>query len=356
MSKELVVLGPRRIGFREYDEREPGPKEIKVKTLYSGISHGTEMNLYRGTAPQFRKSINPSYRLFMEGEPYYKYPMGPIGYEEIAEVIETGSEVKKFKVGDIVASAYGHRETAVINVDRRDNFASLYLNLIPEDMNPEHAIFEALGSVAFDSLLTSRIRLGESAVILGQGVIGLLLVQLCKLAGAEPVITVDLLDQRLEFSKRVGADYVFNPKECNVAVEVRKLLGRGSDIVFETSGSSAALHEAIRCGAPAYSRVVAVAWYQGAAENLRLGEEFHHGLGAYQIISAAPGINTRLPPAYGRQWDIKRVIDTFFSLLKRGKVKVDGLITHRIPFEESEKAFKLIDEKPHEALKVILCF
>jgi len=349
MPRELVSLGPRRLGFREYEEREIDPREIKVKTLYSGISHGTEMSIYRGTAPQFHKFIN-AYSLFQEGEPSYKYPMC-YGYEEVGEVIQVGSDVKEFKVGDIVASAYGHRETGVLNVDR-----AVYLNKVPEDMNPEHAVFQALGSVALDSLLTSRARLGESAVIFGQGVVGLLLVQLCKLAGVEPLIAVDLIDRRLEFSKRLGADYIFNPKECDVAVEVRKILGRGSDVVFETSGSSAALHEAIRCGAAAYSEVIAVAWYQGAAENLRLGEDFIHGLGASRITSAAPGINNRLPPAYGRQWDIKRVINTFFSLLRRGKVKTSEMITHRIPFDESEMAFKLIDEKPQEVLKVILCF
>jgi len=348
MPKELVFLGRRKIGFREYQDRPIKDNEIKVETLYSGISHGTEMNIYRGTAPQFHKSVRDG--LFQEGESSYKYPMG-YGYEEVGKVVEVGENVEKFRVGDIVASAYGHRETAILDVNR-----TVYLNLVPKEMNPEHAIFQALASVAYDALLTSNVRLGESAVIFGQGVVGLLLVQFCKLAGVNPIIAVDLLEKRLSLSEKLGASYVLNPETCDVAREVRKILNGGSDVVFETSGSTRALHEAIRCGARGYSKVIAVAWYQGPAKNLYLGEEFHHGLGATQIISGGPGINNRLPPAVGRQWDILRVVKTSFDLLKKGKICVEGLITHRFRFEEAEKAYELIDKHPEDCIKVILTF
>jgi len=348
MPKELVFLGPRKIGFREYQDKPLQAREVKVSTLYSGISHGTEMNIYRGTAPQFHKGVREG--LFQEGEQAYKYPMG-YGYEEVGVVTEVGNGVNEFKVGDIVTVPYGHRETTILDVDR-----SVYLNLVPEGMNPEHAIFQGLGSVALDSLITSGIRLGESAVIFGQGVVGLLLLQLCKLAGVNPIITVDLIEKRLSISKNMGADYVLNPQTCDVAREVRRLLGPGSDTVFETSGSTRALHEAVRCGARGYSKVIAVAWYQGPAQHLYLGEEFHHGLGASQIISAAPGINARLPPAPGRQWDYLRIWKTFFNFLKQGKVNVEGLISHRFDFEEAQKAYETIDKHPEEVTKVILCF
>lgn len=229
MPEELVFLGPRKIGFREYKDRPVEDTELKVRTLYSGISHGTEMNIYRGAAPQFQKGMQDG--LFQEGEQEYKYPMG-YGSEEVGRIVEVGDGVGEFRVGNIVASAYGHRETAILDINR-----TVYLNLVPEDMNPEHAIFQALGSVALDSLLTSRVRLGESAIIFGQGVVGLLLLQLCKLAGVNPIVTVDPIEKRLSLSKNMGADYVLNPETCDVAREVRQLLKAGSDVAFETSGS-----------------------------------------------------------------------------------------------------------------------
>lgn len=350
LPRELVFLGSKKLGYQEYNDKKTGQGQIKVETVYSGISHGTEINLYRGTAPQLNKSISPE-KLFTEGgDPFYKYPLC-FGYEEIGRVIEVGSDVEDFKVGDIVSTAYGHRETKILDVDTTD-----YLNIVPPNMKMEQAIFQSLGSVALDSFLTSGVRLGENAVIFGQGIVGLLLLQICKLGGVQPIITVDPLENRLDFSKRLGADYVFNPARDNVAYEVRKLLKGGSDIVFETSGSSAALHEAIRCGAPAYSKVVAVGWYQGTADKLRLGEEFHHGFGAVEIISGGPWIHARLPPAHGRQWHLKRVVSTIFDLLKTGKIDTNGFITHKIPFAEAEKAYVLIDENPGEILKIVLTF
>jgi threonine dehydrogenase-like Zn-dependent dehydrogenase len=223
-------------------------------------------------------------------------------------------------------------------------------------MKPEHGIFVGLGTVALDALITSNIRFSENAVIFGQGVVGLLLLQLCKLAGVSPVIVVDMIDKRLSMSKRLGADYTLNPQTCDVASEVRGILGPGCDVVFETSGNIKALHESIRCGAPRYSKVLAVAWYQGPAQNLYLGEEFHHGLGACQIISAGPGIHARLPSSPGRQWDEVRVVKTFFKLLAEGKVQVGDLITHRFNFEEAEKAYELIDRHPEDIIKVLLTF
>ena len=66
LPRELVFLGPRKIGYREYDDRRLGPREIRVETVCSAISHGTEMNLYRGTAAQLKRSISKD-KLFTDG-------------------------------------------------------------------------------------------------------------------------------------------------------------------------------------------------------------------------------------------------------------------------------------------------
>jgi len=347
MGRELVVTGPRQVDFREFGTPKPGKGQVLVKTLYSGISHGTEMNIYRGTAPMFRMSKKDG--LFVEGEPAFKYPMS-YGYEGVGEVAEVGAEVTKLKAGDIVAGAWAHRDEVVM--------FEAGLNIVPAGVNPVVGIFQALASVALDSLLTSRVRLGESAVIFGQGVIGIIAVQLCRLAGVEPVIAVDILDERLERSKEAGADFTVNAASESPAERVIEVTdGRGADVIIETSGSVKALHEAIRCGAPGYSRLVATAWYQGGAEDLRLGEEFHHG-GSHMGRAATEILinNCRRPPAPGRQWDRSRLINKAFDLIVRGKVKAENLISHRIPFADAPKAFELIDKHPKDVMKVILTF
>ena len=68
MPTELVFLGPRQVGFREFEEpAQLGPREIYVRTLFSGISHGTEMNVYRGTCPEYHMGYTEG--LYVEGEP-----------------------------------------------------------------------------------------------------------------------------------------------------------------------------------------------------------------------------------------------------------------------------------------------
>jgi threonine dehydrogenase-like Zn-dependent dehydrogenase len=270
----------------------------------------------------------------------------------VGQVVACGDAGHEVKDGDIVATIYGHREAAVIDLDQ-----TFYLNVVPPGMEPEHGIFHALGAAALDAYLSSEIRLGESAVVLGLGIIGQFIVQLCKLGGVDPVIVVDPIAPRRERALACGADYELDPSRCDVAVKVRRILGRlGAEVVFDASGSYVALHEAIRCGAPIYGRVMAIGWYQGEGHGLRLGEEFHHssfGRGGTCQIWAN---NHRAPPAPGRAWDIKRVVNTFFRLMARGDIALSDLITHRIPFREAATAFRLIDEHPEQVGKVILEF
>ncbi len=350
MATELVFLGPRQLGFREQEPLpDLGPRDILLRTLYSGISHGTEMNIYRGTAPAFHKSYEDG--LFSEGEPSWHYPMA-YGYEEVGRVVERGSAVTEVEVGGLVASAYGHRDLAVVNVDD-----AAYFNVVPPTLAPQQAILHALGSVALDSYLTSDIRLGETAVVIGLGIIGQFVVQLCRLGGIDPIIAVDMIEGRRERALAHGATHVLDPRQVDVAREVRRLVERkGADVVFDATGSYRGLQEAIRCGAPIYGRAMAIGWYQGEGAGLRLGEEFHHssfGAGGTCTIRAN---NHRVPPAPGRAWDSRRVIDTFFRYMAQGKIDVEGVISHVISFKDAAHAFQLVDEHPEQVSKVVMQF
>ena len=346
MPKETVFTAPRMVDFREDPERDPGPRELKLKTLFSGISHGTEMNIYRGTSPQFKKAMVDG--LFEEGAPAYSYPM-TYGYEEVGEVVAVGSQVREYKVGDLVASAYGHREIGYVDIDRNP-----FTQPVPQGLEPLEAIFHALGTVALDGLFTSGLRLGEGTVIFGMGIVGILTLQVCKAAGVAPIVAVDLLPSRLEMAKRLGADHAFDARKPGLAREIRSILGgRGADAVFETSGSIQALHESIRCAAPLYSRVVAVAWYQGAAEGLFLGEEFHHTTGASEIVAVN---QFRRGSMASLRWDGKRIHAAVMRLLATRRMGGKDLVSHVIPFARMREAFELIDGRPQEVLKVVLEF
>jgi len=345
MGVELIFTGPKRIGFREYDEKSIGPTEVRVRTLFSGISHGTEMNVYRGLAPFYNKVWDPKLHLFKTGNASWKFPIS-YGYEEVGVIEEIGSEVRGVKEGDIVALGYGHRSTAILSAD------SAKANIFPEDVEPIKGIFMGIAPTALNIILDASIRVGETVVVFGQGVLGLIVMQLAKLSGADPVIAVDLIDKRLELSKRLGADVTLNPQKTeDLAQSIRELTdGRGADVAIEVSGSYKALHEAIRSCAYS-SRVVAAGFYPSAGKDLFLGEEFHHN--RISIIgSQIGGVN----PQLRYWWDHERLRKTALGMIRKNKIKLKDLVSHQIPFQEAAKAFELIDQHPEEVIQVVLTF
>ena len=200
MGKVLALVEPKKLEFREYEEKALKAKEVRVKTLYSGISAGTELTSYRGFNPHLNKSWNSDLRIFEEKEEKASsYPITNWGYEEVGEVVEIGSKVDRVEIGDTIYGTWGHRTTAVLAED----FAADHR--LPEDADPIYGIFSHIGSIALNAILDADIHVGETAAVFGQGVPGQIVSQLAKLNGAE-VIALDLNPARLETAKKMGAD------------------------------------------------------------------------------------------------------------------------------------------------------
>jgi threonine dehydrogenase-like Zn-dependent dehydrogenase len=125
----------------------------------------------------------------------------------------------------------------------------------------------------------------------------------------------------------------------------------GADVAIETSGAAAGLQDAI-ASAVLGGRVVAVGFYQGGANALRLGEEWHHN--RLELISSMGAWSAphRAHPAWNRQ----RVMATVLDLLASGRVEVDALPTRTFRFDEAVDAYAWLDEHPNEAVKVALTY
>ena len=331
------------------------PTCIRIHSLWSGISHGTEMNFYRGTAPHITHDID--HGLFRPRPSNVStYPIWH-GYETVGEIVEVGAAVADFKLGDLVWAGCEHADDIVVDTDVAHR--PFFLEKVPQYADPKVGIFLALAGVALDGHLTSGLRLSESVVISGLGAIGLFCVQLARLAGLSPIVAVDPISSRRQKAQQWGADLTIDPTQARIAEAVRERLGgrgRGVDAVIETSGNWVALHEAIRCCASGYGRVVALGFYQGPGQDLRLGEEFHHSsfyeMGASTILA----LNCRRQPAHGRAWDAPRVYHTVARMLADGQLQTEGLLTHTFPFDQAAQAFELIDKHPEKVIKVALTF
>lgn len=344
MPVELVVLGPRQIGFREYEEKALGPKEVRLSSLISGISHGTEMNLYRGTAPFYHKRWDPVLRMFIKGDVSITYPRG-LGYENVAVVTEVGKEVETVEVGDCAWVARPHRETNVVAEDE------VRPGLLPGGVSQEEGIFTALARVALNAVHDAQIKVGDNVAVFGLGAIGLMVVQLAKLSGASKVFAVDLIDKRLRKAEEYAA-VTLNAGIIDASMEIKKQTGsKGVDVAIEASGVYRGVHEAIRCCHMA-GRVVTLGYYQGGGTDLYLGEEWHHN----RITMLSSMSVWDCPHRNYPLWDLKRLTATAMDLFKDKKLLVSDLITHKVPFEEAARAYELVDKKPEETIKVALTY
>jgi 2-desacetyl-2-hydroxyethyl bacteriochlorophyllide A dehydrogenase len=348
MPKEIVILEPYSVGVRDVPEESPGSGEVLMRTIYSAISHGTEMNSYRGRAPGVDREMRDG---LYEPESEDREPAYPCvsGYEEVGEVIAVGEGVESMQLGDRFTYTAGHRTHAVVSVD------DPYLHRLPDGMDAKHAVFLALGGVAYDALLSSNIRLGESACVLGAGVIGLLLVIMLKRAGVSPIIVADPIENRRNLAMEFGADHVFDPTETGFARRVRSVTQaqKGVDVAFEMAGSYRALGEAFRVTANPWGLVLACGFYTGAPDGLDLGAEFHHSSHGMGGAGRMVALHERIESA-ASAWGLCRVLDTVWEMIVTGVLPADQLISHTFPMSRAAEAFALVDERSTECLKVVL--
>src|SRR5829696_5490483 len=346
MGKGIVFTQPRTVAFESYDDLPLGPHELRVRTLYSGISAGTEMTAYRGTNPYLSKEWDVKNRLFLASEaPSQPYPLSGWGYEEVGEVIEVSPDVTTLQVGDIVYGTWGHRTHHTLQEDYANK------RIKPDGLDPILAIYSHLGPIALNGILDADIHVGETVAVFGLGVLGQVIAQLARLNGAR-VIGIDVIEKRLQLAKELDAiEAGFNPRDGSPAENIKALTnGRGADVTIEVSGSARALNEAVR--ATSYSaRVVVLGFFQGEAQGLLLGEEFHHNR-----ISLVCSQISNVNPALSYRWDRLRLIHTIMELQAKGSLNLRPVITHLIPFNQAAQAFQILDETPDQALQIVLDF
>ncbi|WP_028804796.1 zinc-dependent alcohol dehydrogenase [Streptomyces sp. 142MFCol3.1] len=348
MERVVQFTGPRQVELAEQSPAELPPGHLRVRTRYSGISAGTELTAYRGTNPYLTRTWDPQARLFHDGAAGIEYPVAGWGYSEVGEVLEVSPELAGTQdipqVGDTVWGIWGHRSEGIVPAER------MVGHTLPAGLEPLAGAFARVGAIAYNAVLAGDIHLGEDVAIFGQGVIGLLTTRLAQLNGAR-VTAVDALDGRLETAKRYGAHHTLNARTDAVAEHIRAATaGRGADLAIEISGVYPALHDAVR-SVTVGGRVVASGFYQGDGIGLRLGDEFHHN--RVQLICSQIG---GVPPQLSGRWTVERLQQTFLRLVAEGQVDVTSLVSHVVPAADAADAYTLLDERPAEALQVVLEF
>ena len=309
-----------------------GANEIRVRALASAISHGTEMLVFRGEVPTGLELDLPTLR----GS--FDFPI-KYGYASVGRIVEAGPAVSSLVPGDVVFVHYPHQSEYVVP-------AALATRL-PADVELDAAVLLANLETAVNVVLDAHPRVGDRAVVLGQGVVGLLVTQVLRRAGAALVVGIDPIGLRRELSRRAGAHAAVEPDEA-IAL-VRDLTGAtGADLAIEASGNGAALAQALELVGAA-GTVVVCSWYGAKPVALPLGAAFHRR--RLRLVSSQV---SGLDPVLAPRWDRTRRLAYARSLL--AELDLQGLVTHRFPLERAADAYRLVDEHPDQTVQVMLTY
>ena len=339
MTDRLILPGPGKAELVPEADVELDDGQVRVATAYTGLSAGTELSWFKGTNPFLDREFDRELGLFAPGEPASPYPVTRVGYMESGRVTE--SRAPGLPVGTPVAAAYGHATGYVADPTTE------HVVPLPADLDPVLGVYVAhMGPICANGLLHAAADAvggpvrsladgvaGRRVLVTGAGVIGLLVGLLAAEHGAAEVVVVDATPERLAVAEALGLTPLPDGPDVPLQLKRRWRHGpadHGADVAFQCRGQAAALHTALASVRP-QATVVDLAFYQGGAEEVRLGEEFHHNGLALRCAQIS-----RVPRGQAHLWDRARLSTETVALLRaRGADVRAHLVTDVVPLADA---------------------
>ena len=332
MNLSLIYFPAKEVAaFEERDEDIVlAPDQVLIKTDYDLISAGTELANYHEL---------PNTGTAMKGYPYYP------GYSTSGHVVRVGNAVKNYRPGDPVISAWsGHRSWVVQREDRR-------IYPIPAGFDIKTAATAHLCSFPLLAIRKLDIQLGESCLVAGQGLLGLLAGQLARIAGACPVIVSDCSPERRELARRLGADFALDPMAPGYCDRVLELTGgRGVETAVEVTGNINALQQCLECVAR-NGRISLLGCTRSSDRTIDF-YKYVHCRGIYLM-----GTHTFARPQKDRtQWGWSEFDDygTFFKLVQAKRLHVAPLISEIASPTDAGEIYNKIGMRENPPLGILL--
>jgi predicted dehydrogenase/threonine dehydrogenase-like Zn-dependent dehydrogenase len=347
------------------------PGGVVVRSLFSLISTGTEMmkvseasmsmvGMARARPDQVRKVLDQvqqqglvsTYKKVMNKLDSYT----PLGYSLCGVVTEVGRGAEEFKVGQIVACA-GNEQA----LHAEYNWVPVNLcAVVPQGVAPEHAAFATVASIAMHGVRRAEVQLGETAAVIGLGLVGQLVVRLLMAAGVQ-VVGIDPVPDRCRLAEKAGAALAGSPEDLDaIASGLAGLTsGRGADHIFLAAGgqTNGPVEAAVKL-ARDRARVVDIGkmkldlpWNSYYEKELDVRFSRSYGPGRYDDRYELEGVD--YPVGYVR-WTEKRNLESFLELLARNSIEVATLIDKVAPFDEAAKVYGDLKEGTLKAVGVLL--
>ena len=322
--KILYFTAPGQVHLREEPLPAFGADDVLVETICSAISAGTEMLVYREQFPHLSES-----RDSLSSDLHYPLPYG---YACVGVIRETGAQADKKLRDRLVFGFQPHASAFICHPST--------LIPAPASLSAETCSFLPNMETAVNLIHDAAPILGERALVLGQGVVGLLVASLLNEFPLESIVTSDCYELRRKASSQIGGIKSFDPAD-----DRHPGYAQNFDLTFELTGSPSALDDAITMTAFS-GRILIGSWYGEKRAAVDLGGAFHRS--RIKLISSQ--VSTIAPELSGR-WDKTRRFDVAWKAMER--IKPEKWTTHRFSIDKSEEAYRLLDKNPGETIQVI---
>ncbi len=349
------------------------PGGVLVQSLFSLISTGTEMmklaeakmsmvGKARARPDQVRKVLDTvsqqgaiaTYKKVMNRLDSYT----PLGYSLCGVVVEVGPGAEEFRVGQMVAAAGNeyalHAEYNWV--------PSNLCAAVPRGVAPDHAAFSTVGAIAMHGVRRAEVQLGDTACVIGLGLVGQLVVRLLVASGVR-VTGLDVLEERCRAAEKAGASLCAPPTDEGIDAVEQALAeisgGRGADHLFlAAGGSSNGPVEAAARLARDRARVVDIGktrldlpWNAYYDKELDVRFSRSYGPGRYDDRYELDGID--YPVGYVR-WTERRNLECFLDLIARKEIEVETLISGVFPLEKASAVYADMAAGSMNAVGVLL--
>ena len=336
MPRELVAPAPEQVQFADYERPALAEGQIRVRSTHGAAKHGTELSLYKGYAAG-RGRYEADLKLFSNDGGGVNYP-ARLGNICVGEVVEKGPGVDRVDLGDTVFHYGSFRQEHVWDQGVRR---------LPDGVPWQAAVCLDPADFALGAVRDGHVRLGDAVAVFGLGAIGLLALQLARLAGAHPVIALDPLANRRAAARELGADLTLDPASCDAGREIKLATGkRGADVVIEYSGHHLALQAGLR--GVAYGGTVVAGAYPGPwPAGLDLGAEAHMNRPKIVFSRSCSEPNPDHP-----NWDENRLFEVCWRLLSNGALRCEPIVQPIVAFEDLPQEYPKIATAPETNIKL----
>ena len=323
-TKQIVFTAPYKAELLDEEYLAPTADEITVELSFSAISSGTEKANLIGQ----RNGTD------VAEDAEAKFPRR-VGYSAAGRVIEVGSGVKDIAVGDRVVVFWGkHKKRITV---RRSNVIK-----IPEGVSDAEASMSLISTFPLAAIRKTHLEIGETALVMGLGILGIFAVQELRAAGAYPIVAVDPIKDRRDLAIKLGADIALDPTDEDFVGQVLAATDGGANVCIEVTGLGVGLIQALDC-MKEMGRVALL----GCTRSSKFEIDYYgkvHGRGI-SLIGAHTKARPKLESSAGL-WTDEDDLKAVLNLIKSGRLNFKDMILEiHSPKEATEVYTRLANDK-----------